>query len=73
MSTLGLTQRDVGGNAMLWAEARKVGERREAVVGRSGVGWLRIESFGQLLERLHLLVPNMGIGGSWCRVLESID
>ena len=32
-----------------------------------------LKLFGQLLERLPLLVANMGIGGSRCRVLESID
>ena len=32
-----------------------------------------LKNFGRFLERLHLLVPNMGIGGSRCQVLESID
>ena len=71
--TLGTSTRDVGGNAPLWAGARKVGEGRVVVLGRAGVEWLHVENFGQLLERLHVLVPNMGIWGSWCRALESID
>ena len=32
-----------------------------------------LKKFGQLLERLLLLVPNTGIGGSRCWVLERID
>ena len=32
-----------------------------------------LKCFGQLLERLHVLVRNMGIWRSWCRVLDSID
>ena len=32
-----------------------------------------LKMFGQLLECLHLLVPNMVIGGGRFRVLESID
>ena len=72
-SPLELTNRDVGGNAPLWDGARKVGEGRVVVVSQAGVGWLRVEKFGQLLERLHLLVPIMGISGRWCQVLESID
>ena len=32
-----------------------------------------LKYFGQLLESLHLLDPNMGIWGSLCWVLQSID
>ena len=48
---------------------------------RDGCLWLvglaldgcALKILGQLLERLNLLVPNMGRGGRWCQVLESID
>ena len=43
------------------------------VVGRVRFGLLEVKYFGQLLERLHLLVPNIGIGVSQCLALESID
>ena len=36
---------DVGGNAPLWNEARKVGEGRVVVVSQDGIGWLRFEIF----------------------------
>ena len=45
LSPLELPHRDVGGNVLLWDGARKVGEVWTVVVGRAGVGWLRVEMF----------------------------
>ena len=70
LSPLELPHRDVGGNAPLWAEAWKVGEVQVVVVGRDGVGWLRVEMFwpvvgatlfvGPQYRYMGQLVPGVG-------------
>ena len=42
-------------------------------LGGLELGGFALKIFGQLLEHLHLIVSNMGIGGSCCQVLEIID
>ena len=73
LSPLELPHRYVGGNAAIWGRRGKWERDRWLWLVGLALDGCALKFFGQLLERLHLLVPNMGIGGSWCRVLEIIN
>ena len=64
LSPLELPHGYVGGNAPLWDGARKVGEGQVVVLGRDGIGWLRVEKIRPVFGAPPFVGPQYGHKGA---------